>query len=290
MDMTTNRAQPVSEFPSRRSSAAPTTNPMRVGAPSMTATGWASTAAVALALFAAAGSPAIAATISSVTWSTQSSQLLSKSNAGSLTPGSTPITVGYSTGYGNGGGGGSQIAGTTNLAVNWNLYNPTNAFNATDSVTTALRIGFGSTDNTTSASNKTATSLQTFTFSQAVTNPYIYMTYVQGGVVYDFSAYTTTVIDSGGVAFSVPSSSGAATGRTVTGSFNTDSPNAGFILQLTGSFTQIQFNVDSSGWTGAYFSSIMTIAAPLTASSVPGAGLAGLATVGLAGMSRRRRR
>lgn len=257
---------------------------------SLLGTGSAAAAATSLLVLSIAASSASAATISAMTWSTQSSQSLTKSNAGSLMPGSSSISVGYSTGYGNGGSGGSQIAGTTNLAVNWNLYNPTNAFNATDNVTTALRIGFGSTDNTTSASNKTTTSLQAFTFSQAVTNPYIYMTYVQGGVVYDFSSYTTTVIDSGGVSFSVPSSSGAATGRTVTGSLNTDSPNSGFILQLTGSFTQIQFNVDSSNWTGAYFSSIMTFAAPLSASSVPGTGLAGLAILGLAAGNRRRRR
>jgi hypothetical protein len=248
--------------------------------------------ATAATMFLAA--PSVASTISATTWNNFGSttvvgnQQLSRANAGTLVQNGSNITVGYTTGYGNGGGGGTQLAGITNLAVDWNSYNPTNALTTgSGQAVGALRIGFG-TDN--SGAGTGATNLQTITFSQAVVDPYIYLTYAQGGVIYDFSAYTTTVLDSGGVSFSVPASSGAATGRTVTGSFNTDSPNSGFILQLTGSFTQIQFNVDASGRTGIYNSSIMTIVAPLSTSSVPGAGLAGFATVGLAGVFRRRRR
>ncbi|MGA0287314.1 MAG: hypothetical protein ACO3QA_09800 [Phycisphaerales bacterium] len=251
--------------------------------------------ATAAAMLLAA--PAVASTISATSWNTISSQNLSNASAGTLVQNGNTITVGYTTGLGNGGGGGTQLSGTTNLAVDWNNYNPTNALTTgTGQAVGALRIGFG-TDN--SGGGYEATNLQTITFSQAVVDPYIYMIYAQGGVVYDFSAYTTTVVDSLGVNFSVPAGSGAATGRTVTGALTTDSPNAGFILQLTGSFTQIQFNVDASGRTGGpnnpsnspYASSQITIVAPLTAaSSVPGAGVVGLATVGLAGISRRRRR
>jgi len=253
-------------------------------------------AGLAMAATMVVAAPTVASTISATTWNTISSQNLSNASAGTLVQNGNTITVGYTTGLGNGGGGGTQLSGTTNLAVDWNNYNPTNALTTgTGQAVGALRIGFG-TDN--SGGGYEATNLQTITFSQVVVNPYIYMIYAQGGVVYDFSAYTTTVLDSGGVSFSVPASSGAATGRTVTGSFTTDSPNAGFILQLTGSFTQIQFNVDASGRTGGpdnpsnspYASSQITIVAPLSASSVPGAGLAGLATVGLAGVSRRQRR
>ena len=261
------------------------------------------TAAAMLLAAPAVALNAFTSNYSDTTWNNISAQptpsagVVSNSNAGTLVQNGNNITVGYSTGLGNGGGGGTQLSGTTNLAVDWNNYSPTNAQTngLSGQAMGALRIGFG-TDN--SGGGYGAVNLQTITFSQAVVDPYIYMIYAQGGVVYDFSAYTTTVVDSLGVNFSVPAGSGAA-GRTVTGAFNTDSPNAGFILQLTGSFTQIQFNVDASGRTGGpnnpsnspYASSQITIVAPLTAaSSVPGAGVVGLATVGLAGISRRRRR
>ena len=245
------------------------------------------TAAASL-LLVATTSTASVATISAVTWSTQSSQSLTKSNAGSLMPGSSSISLGYSTGYGNGGGGGSQLAGTTNLLVDFNVYQGTNYFLGSDTVMTALRIGFG-TNNAGAGSG--ATNLQTFTFSQAVTDPYIFIAYAQNGVVYDFSAYTTTVLDSFGVASSVVGS-GPATGRRMTGNVGSpnDLPNVGFILQLTGTFTQIQFNIDATNRNSTYASSLFTIAAPLSAAPVPGTGLACLATLGFAGMSRRRRR
>jgi hypothetical protein len=238
------------------------------------------TAAAMLLAAPAVALNAFTSNYSDTTWNNISAQptpsagVVSNSNAGTLVQNGNNITVGYSTGLGNGGNGGTQLSGTTNLAVDWNNYSPTNAQTngLSGQAMGALRIGFG-TDN--SGGGYGAVNLQTITFSQAVVDPYIYMIYAQGGVVYDFSAYTTTVVDSLGVNFSVPAGSGAA-GRTVTGAITTDSPN-----------------VDASGRTGTspYASSQITIVAPLTAaSSVPGAGVVGLATVGLAGISRRRRR
>ncbi len=283
---TTTVASPSTTNPAEAPASPRSTCRVHTAVGARRGTGW-TAAATSLLLLAASASNASAATISAVTWSTQSSQLLSKSNAGSLTQNSNSISLGYSTGLGNGGGGGSQLAGTTNALVDFNSFQGTNYFAGSDTVTTALRIGFG-TNNAGAGSG--ATNLQTFTFSQAVTDPYIFIAYAQNGVVYDFSSYTTTVLDSLGVASSVVGS-GPATGRTMTGNVGSpnDIPNVGFILQLTGTFTQIQFNIDARNRNSTYASSLFTIAAPLSASVVPGAGLAGLATIGLAGMSRRRR-
>ncbi|MGA1400365.1 MAG: hypothetical protein ACO38P_08270, partial [Phycisphaerales bacterium] len=124
-----------------------------------------------------------------------------------------------------------------------------------------------------------AGSLQTISFSGGtVTNPILFLTYGDPGLVIDLAGLTFTTLGSGSQV------SQTGTSFTFSGSA-TNQFDDGIAVQLTGTFSTISFTLS-----GATDTMSLGLAANLAPVAVPGAGLAGLATLGLAGASRRRRR
>ena len=84
-----------------------------------------------------------------------------------------------------------------------------------------------------------ATSAQTVTFSGAgVTNPYILINWTEAGDTIDFGSNTPTLI---------AANNAQLVGNTLTSTGATNTGNDGFVVQFTGTFTNLSFNVVRSG-------------------------------------------
>jgi hypothetical protein len=209
--------------------------------------------------------PCNGAILQGVTWDPQSTQQLTKANAGTIliAPGTTS-TISYTTQTGSFAS--SPQAGTVVTGRDWSVINPANHFGAA-SPKTSLRIGSGLPGN----------NLQTFTFSAPLTDPYVFLTYARGGAVYDFSSFTIlSVLDSGGV---------TRTGNTFTGTIDTESPQSGFLIQLGGTFSSLSFNINNANQTGTGSASEITFAV----NQIPEPSSALLGVLGLLTVLRRRR-
>jgi hypothetical protein len=88
------------------------------------------------------------------------------------------------------------------------------------------------------------------------------MSNVQFGAIYDFSAYqSATLIDAIGVDF---------TDRKLTSTLNAPNvPTYAAIIGLTGTFSEIAFNIDASAYSFPNAISYITIAVPVTAAPPP---------------------
>ncbi|MGA1392935.1 MAG: hypothetical protein ACO38W_07245 [Phycisphaerales bacterium] len=182
-------------------------------------------------------------------------------NSGILTDGSTTITASLTTAAnGNSGAG---------FSAN---YNTLSWFPA------GLTLNSPATNNSVGLGFLAAGSLQTISFSGGtVTNPILFLTYGDPGLVIDLAGLTFTTLGSGSQV------SQTGTSFTFSGSA-TNQFDDGIAVQLTGTFSTISFTLS-----GATDTMSLGLAANLAPVAVPGAGLAGLATLGLAGASRRRR-
>lgn len=200
----------------------------------------------------------------SVTWGSQptSNQAITKANAGTIVQNSQTINVGWQTGYGKANV--NVYSGTIANSYPWNVLAGTNFFPAGETPTQALFLGFDTDNDTTNntAGSLSATNLQKITFSSPITNPYLYFSYVQYGAIYDLSAYTgATMIDGSAVNF---------TNGLLTSTINApDVPGFSAIIGLTGTFSQISFNINASAYSFTHAISYLTIAAPVTATPSP---------------------
>ena len=183
-------------------------------------------------------------------------------NSGTLTDGSTTITASLTTAATGNSGAGSSAN-----------YNTLSWFPA------GLTLNSPATNNSVGLGFLAAGSLQTISFSGGtVTDPILFLTYGDPGLVIDLAGLTFTTLGSG--------SQVSQTGTSFTFSgLATNQFDDGIAVQLTGTFSTISFTMS-----GATDTMSLGLAANLAPVAVPGAGLAGLATLGLAGASRRRRR
>ena len=183
-------------------------------------------------------------------------------NSGILTDGSTTITASLTTAAnGNSGAG---------FSAN---YNTLSWFPA------GLTLNSPATNNSVGLGFLAAGSLQTISFSGGtVTNPILFLTYGDPGLVIELAGLPFTTLGSGSQV------SQTGTSFTFSGSASNQFDD-GIAVQLTGTFSTISFTLR-----GATDTMSLGLAANLAPVAVPGAGLAGLATLGLAGVSRRRRR
>lgn len=183
-------------------------------------------------------------------------------NSGTLTDGSTTITASLTTAAnGNSGAG---------FSAN---YNTLSWFPA------GLTLNSPATNNSVGLGFLAAGSLQTISFSGGtVTDPILFLTYGDPGLVIDLAGLTFTTLGSGSQV------SQTGTSFTFSGSASNQFDD-GIAVQLTGTFSTISFTMS-----GATDTMSLGLAANLAPVAVPGAGLAGLAMLGLAGVSRRHRR
>ena len=118
-----------------------------------------------------------------------------------------------------------------------------------------------------------ASNVRTVSFSQAVTNPYLFFTFTDLGTSFTFTD-----------AFTLAQSNNASvSGQTVTGTGGSNSKNDGFVVQMLGTYSTISFTYNNT--TGADQSVAFTAGANQVPGPLPlmGAGVA-------FGFSRRLRR
>jgi hypothetical protein len=112
--------------------------------------------------------------------------------------------------------------------------------------------------------NATTTENLSLTFSQAVTNPYLFFTYMDAGTSFTFTqAFTLSQANNASVS-----------GQTVTGTGGTNSANDGFVVQMLGTYSTINFaynNTTAGVQSVAFTAGVKEVPGPLP---LVGAGLA----------------
>lgn len=186
------------------------------------------------------------------------------SNTGTLTTGSTTITAGLTTAaqasQGTSAGFNQNFNSLTWYPAGLTLNNPPASYNS-------VGLGFDSGGST-----------QTISFTGGtVTDPILFINWGEPGLVATFDAGLTVT--------TLGSSSGVSrSGNAFTFDAASNIFEDGFAVRLTGTFSNISFVLSGAS------DSVTLGLANLDAAAVPGTGLAGLASIGLAGASRRRRR